>query len=116
MQGIIKKTAIARVLSAQDVRSRRNPRDLSFAFFSILLVFMFIVVASVFLWSRLRVVNIGYEISRANEQRSLLMEKNNRLRLELTRLKSPEKIEKVAHEELLLGPPTGEQIVDIKQK
>ncbi|MEK6532088.1 MAG: cell division protein FtsL [Deltaproteobacteria bacterium] len=114
MQGILKKAANARMLNAQDVRSRRNPRDLSFAFFSILLVFAFIVVASVFLWSRLGVVNIGYGISKANEERSALIEKNKRLRLELTRLKSPERIEKVAHEDLLLSPPTGEQIVDIK--
>lgn len=103
-----------KVLFAQDVKVRRNLKDMSF-FYSAVLVFIavFAFISSV-LWSRLMVVNIGYEISRANSARTVLIEKNKRLTLDYMALKSPERIEKIASRELGLVYPTGAQVVNIR--
>ncbi|MBI5237180.1 MAG: cell division protein FtsL [Deltaproteobacteria bacterium] len=115
-QTIIKKMGIgdAGVLTGQDVRVRRNLRDMNFLFLSVLAAFTFALVLFIFLWSRLAVVNIGFEISKANSTRAALIEQNKRLKVEFMKLKSPERIEKIASGELQLVHPTGEQIVNIR--
>jgi cell division protein FtsL len=110
----IKKMGLTGVLTGQDVKVRRDLRDLSFLYFSVLGAFILISVALLFLWSRMTVVNTGYEISKANSVRAGLIERNKRLKLEFMKLKSPERIEKIASGELGLVHPTGEQIVNIR--
>lgn len=103
------------VLTGQEVRPKRDLKDLSFLYISIAGVFTFaVVIIFAFLASRLSVVNLGYEISKANSARSELTEQNKRLRVEYMKLKSPERIEKIASGELGLVHPTGEQIITIK--
>ncbi len=109
-----KKAGFPAVLAGQDIRARRNLKDLSFLYLSILSVFVIACVALAFVWSRMTVVNLGYETSRANSARSGLIEKNKRLKLEFMKLKSPERIEKIASGELGLVHPTGEQIISVK--
>lgn len=111
---LTRKMGIEGVLTAQHVRTKRNLRDMRFIFVSVLAAFIAVVIVFAFLWSRLASVNAGYEISRANSVRSALIEKNRRLKIEFMKLKSPERIEKIASEELMLVRPTGGQIVNIK--
>jgi len=99
------------VLRRQRVGHRRNLRDLGFLYASVAASVALAAVVFVFLWSRLMFVNIGYEISKANSERSQLIEKNRRLRLEFMRLKSPERIEKLAIGRLGLVRPSKRQIV-----
>ncbi|OGQ06452.1 MAG: cell division protein FtsL [Deltaproteobacteria bacterium RBG_19FT_COMBO_58_16] len=113
-QTVTKKMGFTGVLTGQDVRVRRDLRDLSFLYFSVLSAFVLVCVALVFLWSRMTVVNTGYEISKANTARAALIDRNKRLRLEFMKLKSPERVEKIASKELGLVHPTGEQIVNIR--
>lgn len=102
------------VLTTQEVRLRRNIGDMSFLYTSVASSFVIIAIVFAFLWSRLMVVNTGYEISKANSARSALTEKNKRLRVEFMKLKSPERIEKIASEELGLVRPTGAQVISLK--
>lgn len=113
-QIITKKMDMAGVLTAQEVRVRRNLKDMSFLYVSVLTAVAIVVIVFAFLWSRLMVVNTGYEISKANTQRASLIEQNKRLRVEFMRLKSPERIERIASTELGLINPSGEQIVSIR--
>lgn len=113
-QTISKKIGMTGVLTSQEVRARRNPRDMKFIYVSVLVSFAVLMSVFSFLWSRLMVVNIGYEISKANSARAALVEKNKRLRVEFMKLKSPERIEKIAAGELQLVRPTAEQIVNAK--
>lgn len=101
-------------LRGQEIRYRRNLKDMGFMFISILASFIAVCVIFAFLWTRLTVVNSGYEISKANTRRSELIEQNKRLRVEFMKLKSPERIEKAALDELGLAYPTGEQIATIR--
>lgn len=110
-----KKMSMAGVLTTQDVKVRRNLRDMSFIYFSIL-VFVAAVglIALSFLWSRLKVYDLGYEISKANAERSALLEQNKRLRVDFISLNSPDRIEALASKELGLAHPAGEQIINVK--
>ena len=111
---VSKKMEFPGVLTGQDVRTRRDVKDMSFLYFSVLISVAAVLIIFAFMWSRLMVVNAGYEISRANSSRASLMEQNKRLRLDFLRLKSPERIEKIATGELGLMNPKSEQIVAIR--
>ncbi|MFQ5353804.1 MAG: hypothetical protein ACE5DR_02555 [Thermodesulfobacteriota bacterium] len=67
----------------------------------------------VYIWCRLSVVEMGYEISRANMDRNALVEQNRRLKIEYMRLKSPRRIESIATEELGLVHPVEGQIIRV---
>ncbi|MFQ5442144.1 MAG: hypothetical protein ACE5EB_05405 [Thermodesulfobacteriota bacterium] len=109
-----KKLAMAGVLKSQGVKSRRNLRDTGFLYAAVLVSFVLIGFLFFYIWCRLTVVSTGYEMSRANVERNALLEKNRRLRLDFTRLKSPERIELIATRDLGLVHPTGSQIVRIR--
>lgn len=111
---VSKKLEFPGVLTSQDVRTRRDVKDLSFLYFSVLVSVAAVLIIFAFLWSRLMVVNAGYEISKANSSRAGLMEQNKRLRLDYLRLKSPERIESIATGELGLMNAKSEQIVAIR--
>ncbi len=112
---IIKKMGLSTgVLTGQDVRIRRNPRDMRFLYAAVLSSFVVVTLVFAFLWTRVTVVNMGYGISQANASRAALTDQNKRLRIELLKLKSPERIERIATTELDLVHPTGEQIINIK--
>ncbi|MEK7774221.1 MAG: cell division protein FtsL [Deltaproteobacteria bacterium] len=117
MHTVTKKISMnsAGVLVGQDVRARRNLKDMSFLYLSVLASACVVaVIVFAFLWSRLMVVNTGYEISRANAERAALIERNKRLRIEFMKLKSPERIEKIASGELDLINPGSGQIITVK--
>lgn len=114
MQETLTKRIGLGVLTGQDVKVKRNVKDMSFLYVAVLAAFAAVAIIFAFLWSRLTVVNIGYEISRANTVRSSLTEQNKRLRVEFMKLKSPERIQKIAVEELGLTHPDAVQIVAVK--
>jgi len=64
-------------------------------------------------WCRIQCVNIGYEMSDQEKiYRSRAALRNN-LEIELSRLKSPDRIEKIAKERLGLKMPGPKQVVII---
>ena len=67
-----------------------------------------------YLWSRLIVISLGYEIAKTNKERVELMADNKRLKLEILSLKSPQRIEALALDRLGLVYPKGEQVIIIK--
>jgi cell division protein FtsL len=67
-------------------------------------------VAIIRVWTRLRAIEYGYKISQASRRHSELVEQNRRLRVEVTLLKSPARIARIAQEELGLQHPQPDQI------
>jgi|GEM_PF-1637846 len=104
----------AGVLTGQDVKLRRNLKDLGFFYTAALTAFIVVVAGLFILWSRLVVVDLGYEMSRLSDARGVEMEKNKRLKFELMRLKSPQRLETMASKELGLVYPTPKQIVQLR--
>ncbi|HHL40265.1 MAG TPA: cell division protein FtsL [Deltaproteobacteria bacterium] len=102
------------VLGRQDVKTRRSIRNTDFLLITLVASFLLVAATCVYLWCRLMVVHIGYEITKGTQVATRLEETNRRLRLEMTRLKSPERIERIASGELGLAYPSGEQIIRVR--
>ena len=113
-QATAKKMPLAGVLKTQRVRVRKESGDRGFLLTAGGAALIVLLLSFVYIWSRVNVVKYGYDISQANNQRTVLMEKSRRLRLEETRLRSPERIEKVALGELGLIYPAGAQTIRVK--
>ena len=68
----------------------------------------------VYVWSRIQVIQAGYEISNAMKAGRELAEENKRLRVEVAALKSYARIEKVATEELGMSKSKPDQVIIIR--
>jgi cell division protein FtsL len=64
-------------------------------------------------WARVQSVNIGYEITAANREYEQLITTRNNLKIEQARLKSPERIARIANERLGLFSPEPSQTMEL---
>ncbi len=100
-------------IRGQLVRPKRNVRDMGFLYVAIIVIFCLLCVAFTYLYSRVTVVHVGYEMNVLSAARDASTERNKRLRLELAKLKAPERIESKAFELGLLYPD-GTQVVHLR--
>jgi len=79
----------------------------------IIIMFLFIGELFFYTWCRVQFTRVGYEITQAsrNQQSLLALQKN--LKIELARLKSPERLSRLA-EKLQLTTPRPEQLIVIR--
>ena len=101
------------VLKEQNVRFRRAFEDPSFLYRVVFTVGLAAFVILLYLWCRLTVVNLGYEISQLNMEYRQALEENRRLKIEVAGLKSPKRIEPIAIK-MGLQYPTKEQIIHLR--
>lgn len=80
-----------------------------YVFFLIILAFF---CSLFYIWSRIQVVNIGYEINRGFAFKEKLIEENKKLTLEAAILKSPVRLESMAKNELKMDLPQKSQILN----
>ena len=66
-----------------------------------------------FTWCRVQTIGTGYEISKETQRHQDIINFQNNLKVELARLKSPERIAKIAKNQLGLITPTPEQMIII---
>jgi cell division protein FtsL len=102
-----------RILWTEKARKRKAIRIHLFLFFSLLLL-LFIGGSLFYVWSRIQVIHLGYEISVALKEGKALTEANKRMRLEAATLKSNARIEKIAVEELKMVKPKPDQVIVIR--
>jgi len=74
---------------------------------------VFIAELLIYTWSRVQCIKSGYEISNENNKNRNLINLQNNLKVELARLKSPERLAKIAKNRLGLKTPTPEQMIII---
>jgi len=81
----------------------------------LLILFMTIFLAELlfFTWCRVQTIGSGYEISKETRRHQDLITLKNNLKVELARLKSPERIAKIAKNQIGLITPTREQMIII---
>jgi cell division protein FtsL len=89
-------------------QKRRNPKLLSVW---VVLLTVFIAELFVYTWARVQCVRVGYEISALTKERQHQIELQDNLRVELARLKSPQRITRIAQEKLGLTLPTPKQML-----
>ena len=75
------------------------------------MMFIFIVELLFYTWCRVQNVQNGYEISREAHNQKQLVTYQNSLKIELARLKSPDRIAQIAKQQLGLIMPTTEKTI-----
>ena len=87
-------------------RKRRNPKvTLTY----LLLMFVFIGELLLYAWCRVQYVRNKYEIAKLTTQAHQLSAMQDNLKIELARLKSPQRISRIARDKLGLITPTPKQ-------
>lgn len=85
--------------------------------FRILFLVAFMAILSLFyIWSRVQIVQYGYEINELKARQHQLIEENKKLKVETATLKSPNRIEKIAREKLKMRAPLPEQVQIVPEK
>jgi cell division protein FtsL len=80
-----------------------------------ILLMLFLIGSSLFyVWSRIQVIQLGYEISNALKEERAFTEENKKLRVQIATLKSYARIERVATEELGMAKPKPDQVIVIR--
>ncbi len=83
--------------------------------FTVIAVFTWLLLGGFgYVWCRIQVVNLGYLLSEAHRTHTRLLNDNKKLHLEQARLRAPERVERIAIEQLGLKHPTKSQIVVLK--
>ncbi len=67
-----------------------------------------------YVWSRVLVINLGYDLSQAMEIQGELVQDNKKLQIEIATLKSLARIERIAQDELDMEKPLPGQIILMK--
>lgn len=73
-----------------------------------------IALSLLFVWTRVRVIQLGYEVSQINRQVSELLVQKNIVEDEVAKLKSPERLELMAKKYFQMRLPQGHEIVFLK--
>lgn len=92
---------------------KKNVRSTRIVIIWFIIMAVFIAELLIYTWSRVQSVKVGYEISNENNKNRNLINLQNNLKVELARLKSPERLAKIAKNQLGLKTPTPEQIIII---
>lgn len=80
----------------------------------IVLVLVIVMLSLFNIWSRVEVVKMGYEIGELLKTQKELKAQNQKLKLELSILKAPARIEGMAIEKLKMMWPTSEKTFNLK--
>ncbi len=74
--------------------------------FRLLFLLAFMAILSLFyIWSRVQVLQYGYEINELRSKQQQMIELNKKLKLEVATLKSPQRIEQIASQQLHMASP-----------
>ncbi|WP_447973484.1 cell division protein FtsL [Nitrospira sp. Kam-Ns4a] len=73
-----------------------------------------LVLALGYVWERVDLVRVGYQVEQLKAQRITLLRERDELRLKVSALTSPERIARVASEKLAMVPPSQGQVVVVR--
>jgi cell division protein FtsL len=86
--------------------------------FGPLLVSLFLCLAgiAVYMWPRVQVVRLAYRMQTSEQHLRELLQQRDQLRLEVTSLKDPQRIYRIATEQLGLSTPRHDQVVIVSHE
>ncbi len=108
------RPAAAKTGAQAKVRSgnrKRRPKQKRKTALWIVVMICFFTEALLYAWCRVQCVNAGYAIDRQTRRHQTLIRDRNTLKIEWARLKSPERIETIARNQLGLNLPGPHQTV-----
>lgn len=72
--------------------------------------------ALLFVWTRIQVIQLGYEVSRIRKETTDLMRQRDRLEADIAELKSPDRLSRVASERFGMRLPMGDEVVILRRR
>ena len=81
-----------------------------------LTVFLGLCLVFVFVWERVDMVRLGYQIERLKQERIRLERERDELRVKLSMLSAPDRIAKVASEKLGMALPQQGQVIMVQSR
>ena len=92
---------------------KRQTKNAKTRITGIWIVFIVVFIAELFLytWCRVNYTGVGYEITKENKKQQELIALQNNLKIELASLKSPERLAKIAKDQLGLIVPSKDQTI-----
>ncbi|MDH4205318.1 MAG: cell division protein FtsL [Desulfobacteraceae bacterium] len=94
-------------------KTRKKNGDVKITGIWIILMAVFIAELFLYTWCRVNCIDVGYDISKETKKQHELIALQNNLKIELASLKSPERISKIAKDQLGLKAPTKSQTIVI---
>lgn len=91
----------------------KKSKKLKFTGLWIVMLSLFLGELFFYTWCRVNNVRLGYEVSRETQKQTKLLAYQENLKIELARLKSPERIARIATEQLGLSMPRANQTIMI---
>ena len=91
--------------------TRRTKKGKKTVFLLSLLITVLVCSLIFFVWARLQITYLGYQISQANSEHTKLFKLNKQMKLEVASLKSLSRIENIAKNQLGLVNPDSSQMV-----
>jgi cell division protein FtsL len=94
-------------------RKKRKPRNPKILAACLLFMGLFIAELLFYTWCRVQSIQVRYEISELTADRERMLKLQDNLKIELARLKSPQRIAQIATQQLGLVAPTSKQLIII---
>lgn len=91
-----------------------RPTSKATGFWVMVIMSVFICQMLCYTWCRVQNTRRGYEITRLQSETQQLNLVQKSLQIELARLKSPDRLARIAKEKLGLVTPTTQQVIDIE--
>jgi cell division protein FtsL len=70
----------------------------------------------VFVWERVDIVRVGYQIERLKHEKVMIERERDQLRIKYSALSAPDRIAKVATERLGMAPPQNGQVIVVQSR
>jgi len=94
-------------------KTRKKKGDMKITGIWIVIMTVFIAELFLYTWSRVNCIGVGYEISKETQKQHELVALQTNLKIEMASLKSPDRIAKIAKNQLGLVTPTQKQTIVI---
>lgn len=75
-----------------------------------------VAMALLFVWVRIEVIQLGYEVSRLRKETRDLTEQRNQLEAKVASLKSPDRLMRIASQRFGMRLPQGDEIVFVSRR
>jgi cell division protein FtsL len=96
------------------IPGKAKARGKTSGFLALCIIVALIAGSLFYVWSRVLVINLGYDLSEAMDMHGKLLQDNKKLHIEVALLKSLARIERIAQDELDMEKPLPGQIILMK--
>jgi cell division protein FtsL len=113
------KTSARRISPSSPTNRYREPASVSQRFrFGPLLLSLFLCLGgiAVYMWPRVQIVRLAYRMQTSEQHLRELLQQRDQLRLEVTSLKDPQRIYRIATEQLGMSTPRPDQVVIVSHE